>query len=139
MAFYIFTGGEIIDVINNKLDISSLNSVVRTLYTHGVVQKSGGMFQVRKTSLNTVTILTGVAFFPNGSVGFLNQSVTLPYSKNMTNYIYLSENMYSNSIDIICSTASPSSEDVLLYELSSDGNLTDKRIYVRGKIPLNQL
>lgn len=124
------SGQEVINEINKKAVNSTLDGIVQSAYTSGVVQENDSSLLVTVTSLGYYSIVGGMAFLPNGrSVSCISKTQQI-YSTTDSNYVYLAED------GLHCRISLPSENFVLLAEISSGGVVTDKREFVRAKIPL---
>lgn len=115
---------------------SMLNSIVSSVYSAGVVPSSVSTLQVTKTSDGVISIAPGLAFFADGSTIKITSAETLSYEAGSKNYVYLKQDLTAQNRNYpACTTSAPTGDFVLLAEISAQGEITDKRIYAKGKVP----
>ena len=118
-------------------NVSKFNEAGKQLYVAGVVPESCMTMKVTSAGDGKILINPGVAFFDDGSVIEIEDGgEELTYTKGAKNYVYLKNDLKSANVSFpCCSTEEPEGDYVMLAEIGSNGELTDKRTYARGKLP----
>ncbi len=118
-------------------NVTELNGIVQAISSEGVVPEGDTSCKcVINTEEENVIVSAGTAFFNNGSyITIDTEGATLKYEKDAVNYVYLVSSMLENRNYPVCSTSVIDGDVVLLAQISKTGVLTDKRRYVRGKLP----
>lgn len=118
-------------------NMSDLNLAGMLVHTEGVVPETDTSLQVVAEEDGTVTILPGMAFFPDGAVIEVDAGgYSLTPVAGVKNYVYLKNDLVgTNSCYPTVSTEEPGENTVPLCEISETGEIADKRIYARGKLP----
>lgn len=110
-----------------------LNGLTAALTTSGT---AGDSCRCTKDG-NTVKIAEGILYFENGvtlTVDSAGYSVDVP--KNSEGYVYAHFDTVTNTADIVFAEELPASGyHVTLAEVSSAGELTDRRTYARSRVP----
>ncbi len=117
---------------------SKLNDVIYAVASDGVVPESNITLKcsISANEENTVLVNPGTAFFANGStITIDSEGEKLTYTPGVVNYVYLLASPSENRNYPVCSTTAPSGDFVMLAEITTDGTLTDKRKYAKGKLP----
>lgn len=116
--------------------MSDMNALGTLLYTSGVVPETILTLKVTAND-ETVFIHPGVAFFSDGAVIEVEDGGhTLKRIPDVKNYVYLKNDLVNKNVCFpVCSTEEPTGDFVLLAEISESGEVTDKRVYARGKLP----
>lgn len=115
---------------------SDLNKIANYISTYGVRTATSNTLKVVKNTTNTVKVLSGGAFMADGAYTEVdNDGVILEFVRGQKNYVYIKNNLAEkNSIDFICGITPPSGDTVPLAEINASGNITDTRVYCKGKI-----
>lgn len=126
------------DVFYNgtSYNTSDLNAITNHIATYGVRSGLGNALKVVKYSGGKVRVISGGAFMNDGAyVEADADGVILDYVTGQENYVYIKNNLASsNTIDFVCSITPPSGDFVPLAEISESGNITDTRVFCRGKL-----
>lgn len=133
----VVTGG-VAEVFYNgtSYNTSDLNKIANYISTYGVRTAAGNTLKVVKNTSNTVKVLSGGAFMADGAYTEVdNDGVILEFVRGQKNYVYIKNNLAeTNSIDFVCGITPPSGDCVPLAEIDKNGNITDKRVYCKGKL-----
>jgi len=115
---------------------SDLNAITGYIATYGVRDAASSTLKVVKLDEGRVKVLSGSAFMNDGACVEVDaEGVELDYTEGQTNYIYIENNLDStNTIDFVCSLTEGSGDIVPLATISSDGVITDTRVYCRGRL-----
>ncbi len=125
------------DIFKNGLphNISNLNSIVTANATEGVVPDTDNSLKVYVSGSN-ILISPGTAFFPDGTTMTVDSDgITLPYTKGTSQYVYLISDRSTNSCFAMTSRDVRVGNLLVLAKVETDGTVTDKRQYAKGKIP----
>lgn len=116
---------------------SDLNKIAQTMATSGILYGKGAGMKAVKHSDARVMITAGSAFMADGAtVTVDNDGVILEYIQGQKNYVYIQNNLLANNtIDIVCKLTSGGSDSVPLAEISEEGEITDTRVFCKGKLP----
>ena len=114
--------------------LSKLNDMVRNNCSSGVVPESDNTLKVTLTG-DKVSIAPGVAFFEDGSVIEITSTEVLSFVPGKKQYVYLKSSVSENRAYPVVSEAEPGYNCVPLAEISESGDLADKRMYAKGKVP----
>ena len=93
--------------------------------------------KVVSASDGKVLINPGTAFFADGSTIEVEAGGhELEFVPGVKNYVYLKNDLVaSNTSYPVCSESEPTGDFVPLAEISEAGEITDKRVYAKGKLP----
>lgn len=118
-------------------NLASLNSAGALIYTEGVVPESVSTLKVVLLGEGTAFINPGTAFFADGAVMEIEPGGhTLSVTPGVKNHVYLKNDLTaSNTCCPACTAEEPTGLFVPLAEISENGEITDKRIYAKGKLP----
>lgn len=132
-----FVTSGIADQFENGIpyNVSKINDIIVANGSSGVVPSSVNTLKVTKSGGSSVLINIGTAFFHNGATIDVTEPETLSYSPGVPNYVYLKCDTALNRAFPACTTNEPTGDFVLLAEISSSGEITDKRTYAKGKLP----
>lgn len=137
MSVILLTGKELIDTINSKIDLTTVKNIVKITYTAGVVLENATSLQTNLIGSNSVVVYPGTVIFEDGSIFVLENQTVVDFVPGDINYVYFrNKKKGTDEISIVCSTDESTTSDILLAEVDEKGNVVDKRIYVKGKIPL---
>ncbi len=118
-------------------NLSKLNSAGALLYTSGVVPETVHTLKVVPAGQNKVLIQPGTAFFSDGAVIEVEAGGhELEVVSGAKHYVYLKNDLVSaNTCYPACTTDEPTGDFVMLAEVSAIGEITDRRVYAKGKLP----
>lgn len=118
-------------------NVSKFNELGKLLYTDGVVPESNQTLKVTKVSDDEILINPGLAFFADGATITIEVGgESLKFTLGVRNYVYLKNELTDKNICYpVCSQSEPAGDFVLLAEIDEEGNIEDRRIYARGKLP----
>ncbi len=121
-------------VARQPSSVAELNGFVSDIVTPGVVGTDDTQMQVTLEN-KKITINNGTAFFDNGTVMEITEPEVADYEEGTEINVYLKSDMSKNCIYPVYSKELPESEEniVHLAHIASDGTVTDKRKYARGK------
>lgn len=133
----VVTGG-VAEVFYNgtSYNTSDLNKIASYISTYGVRTAAGNALKAVKNTTNTVKVLSGGAFMADGAYTEVdNDGVILEFVRGQKNYVYIKNNLAeTNSIDFVCELTEPSGDTVPLAEIDQSGNITDVRVYCKGRL-----
>lgn len=118
-------------------NLSAVNSAGAILYTAGAVPETVNTLKVVSSGGNNVFINPGTAFFSDGAVMEVEAGGhVLAITPGAKNYVYLKNDLVSsNTCYPACTTDEPTGIHVMLAEVSEIGEITDRRVYAKGKLP----
>lgn len=118
-------------------NLSQFNTAGALVYTSGAVPETVSTLKVVSASDGKVRINPGTAFFADGSTIEVEAGGhELEFVPGVKNYVYLKNDLVaSNTSYPVCSESEPAGDFVLLAEISEAGEITDKRVYAKGKLP----
>lgn len=118
-------------------NVSRFNEQGNLLYTSGVVPESCLTLKVVNNGEDKILINPGVAFFADGAVIEIEEGgESLSFVNGAKNYVYLKNDLHNKNVCMpVCTTEEPAGDFVLLAEIDENGNITDKRVYAKGKLP----
>ena len=117
-------------------NLSSINEMGALLYTDGVVPETDNSLKVT-VSGDTAVIAPGTAFFASGAVMEITEGGhSLKFTAGKKQYVYLKNALSSeNRCYPAISESEPEGDFVPLAEISESGEVTDTRVYAKGKLP----
>lgn len=118
-------------------NLSAVNSAGALVYTSGAVPETVNTLKVVSADEGKVLINPGTAFFSDGAVIEIEAGGhETEFSRGVKSYVYLKNDLTaSNTCYPACTTAEPTGDYVPLAEISEAGEITDRRVYCRGKLP----
>jgi hypothetical protein len=118
-------------------NVSKFNEAGKVIYTSGAVPEDLMSLKVVRLSDTEILINPGVAFFDDGAVIEIEAGgEVLSYVSGSKNYVYLKNDLIEkNTCYPVCSVTEPSGDYVMLCEIDENGEIKDKRIYAKGKLP----
>ena len=117
-------------------NVSRFNEAGKLLYTSGVVSEDCNTLKVTKVSDTEILINPGYAFFNDGAVIEIEEGgESLSFIQGSKNYVYLKNELADENRCYPCvSINEPTGDFVLLAEIDENGEITDKRVYAKGKL-----
>lgn len=120
-------------IVREPSSVEDLNNFVSDVATTGVVPETVESLKV--TAQNGVlTINKGTAIFQNGTVIQLTEAETMPYLTNEKQYVYLISDMSANKAYADVLSGEAEFENKILLAEIENGEVSDKRMYSRGKL-----
>lgn len=120
-------------IVREPSSVADLNNFVSDVATTGVVPETVESLKV--TAQNGVlTINKGTAIFQNGTVIQLTEAETMPYLTNEKQYVYLISDMSANKAYADVLSGEAEFENKILLAEIENGEVSDKRMYSRGKL-----
>lgn len=120
-------------IVREPSSVKDLNNFVSDVATTGVVPETVESLKV--TAQNGVlTINKGTAIFQNGTVIQLTEAETMPYLTNEKQYVYLISDMSANKAYADVLSGEAEFENKILLAEIENGEVSDKRMYSRGKL-----
>lgn len=118
-------------------NVSRFNEQGNLLYTSGVVPENCLTLKVVHDGEDKILINPGVAFFADGAVIEVEEGgESLSFVNGAKNYVYLKNDLHNKNVCMpVCTTEEPTGDFVLLAEIDENGNISDKRVYAKGKLP----
>ena len=141
---------------NQTIGVDDLNSITSRFVTEGIAIEpetvgdftgfnsklaTGGVVPESISSLKVyindgiLYISPGTAFFNDGTFIEITEAEMLEFKENAVNYIFLRSDQDACMAYPVCSEEENKEKDILLAVLNSDGTVTDKREYAKGKSP----
>ncbi len=114
--------------------ITKLNDIVYSKGSTGIVPENNDTLKVSVSGEN-VTINKGTAFFGDGTIITITAPHELKLEGEGKHYVYLKSSVEENMAYPAISTTEPIGNFVLLAEITEDGEIIDKRVFAKGKIP----
>ena len=115
-------------------NISKLGEVIYSNATEGVVPETYDTLRV-STESGFIYIEPGVAFFKDGTVIEITAREQLSYPENTSVYVYLESDGLKNIAQPVVSESLPEGNIVPLAKISDSGEITDLRLFSKGKVP----
>ncbi len=118
-------------------NVSDINNSNKAILTGGVVPESDLNLKVTSMGSGNYLINPGLCFFNNGTtMEVLSGGEKILVSSGTKRYIYLVSDANQMKCYVeISGSVKTSGEFVLLAIVNTDGSITDKRTYAKGKLP----
>ncbi len=132
MFAYLTSGG--VTFSDSGAVTADLNSAVASAVSAG----AAGYEACRVVSEDGIyKVSAGVCFMYDGSaIEIDSEGEVITPIAGTASYVYIKRNISQNSIDIVVASSAGGEDSVPLAEIDVSGNISDKRIFARSKVPL---